>query len=238
MLTIVIAALAGAVTVAAPCTLPVLPILLGASVAQTSNVRPLFIALGFVTSFSVVAIAFGTITQILGVDRIDGGPGAVGLYVGQLRSDLRRIAMVGDRLATGKVLPGFAEPARTASIILDRLPQRIDCVAPVSSSEPNGEDETEGRSNGCCSAATRLAQPRNRQHGWCRSCIGRTKPIARSRTAPPNALLKHSNRHVRMMNMLANVIRLISIAVALLAPSHLAKAADQYHGPVAGRRLD
>ena len=69
MLTIIIAALAGAVTVAAPCTLPVLPILVGASVAQTSNVRPLFIALGFVTSFSVVAIAFGAITQILGVDQ-------------------------------------------------------------------------------------------------------------------------------------------------------------------------
>jgi hypothetical protein len=69
MLTIIIAALAGAVTVAAPCTLPVLPILLGASVAQTSKVRPLFIALGFVTSFSVVAIAFGAITQILGVDQ-------------------------------------------------------------------------------------------------------------------------------------------------------------------------
>jgi cytochrome c-type biogenesis protein len=69
MLTIIIAALAGTVTVAAPCTLPVLPILLGASVAQTSNVRPLFIALGFVTSFSVVAIAFGTITEILGVDQ-------------------------------------------------------------------------------------------------------------------------------------------------------------------------
>ena len=69
MLTIIIAALAGAVTVAAPCTLPVLPILLGASVAQTSKLRPVFIALGFVTSFSVVVIAFGTITQILGVDQ-------------------------------------------------------------------------------------------------------------------------------------------------------------------------
>lgn len=69
MLTIVIAALAGAVTVAAPCTLPVLPILLGASVARTSKLRPVFIALGFVTSFSVVVIAFGTITQILGVDQ-------------------------------------------------------------------------------------------------------------------------------------------------------------------------
>ena len=69
MLAAIVALLAGAVTVAAPCTLPVLPILLGASVAQTSNARPLFIALGFVTSFSVVAITFGAITQILGVDQ-------------------------------------------------------------------------------------------------------------------------------------------------------------------------
>jgi hypothetical protein len=68
----------------------------------------------------------------------------------------------------------------------------------------------------------------HRRRGSCRSCIGRTKPIMRSRTAQPDALLKHSNRHVRMINMLANVIRLVSIAVALSAPSHLAKAAD--HG--------
>jgi len=68
MLAAVVALLAGTLTVAAPCTLPVLPILLGASVAQTSNARPLFIALGFVTSFSGVAITFGAITQILGVD--------------------------------------------------------------------------------------------------------------------------------------------------------------------------
>ena len=69
MLTVIIALLAGTLTVAAPCTLPVLPILLGASVAQTSNARPVFIAVGFVTSFSVVVITFGAITQILGVDQ-------------------------------------------------------------------------------------------------------------------------------------------------------------------------
>ena len=39
---------------------------------------------------------------------IDGGPGALGLYAGQTRDNLRRIAMVGDRLANGKVLQGFA----------------------------------------------------------------------------------------------------------------------------------
>ena len=69
MLAAVIALLAGSATVAAPCTLPVLPILLGASVAQTSKARPLLIALGFVTSFSGVAIIFGAVTQVLGVDQ-------------------------------------------------------------------------------------------------------------------------------------------------------------------------
>src|SRR6476620_5422725 len=69
MLTAVVALLAGTATVAAPCTLPVLPILLGVSVAQTSKARPLLIALGFVTSFSSVAIVFGAVTDILGVDQ-------------------------------------------------------------------------------------------------------------------------------------------------------------------------
>jgi cytochrome c-type biogenesis protein len=69
MLSAVVALLAGTMTIAAPCTLPVLPILLGASVAQTSRTRPLMIALGFVTSFSSVAIIFGAVTDILGVDQ-------------------------------------------------------------------------------------------------------------------------------------------------------------------------
>jgi cytochrome c-type biogenesis protein len=69
MLAAIVALLAGTATIAAPCTLPVLPILLGASVAQTSTARPLLIALGFVTSFSGVAIIFGAVTQALGVDQ-------------------------------------------------------------------------------------------------------------------------------------------------------------------------
>ena len=62
MLDLVLALLAGVVTVAAPCTLPMLPILLGASVGQTGKVRPAMIALGFVMSFSVVALLLGAIT--------------------------------------------------------------------------------------------------------------------------------------------------------------------------------
>lgn len=69
MLTLLLALLAGTLTVAAPCTLPVLPVLLGASIAQTNNARPVFIALGFVTSFSAVAITFEAVTKILGVDQ-------------------------------------------------------------------------------------------------------------------------------------------------------------------------
>jgi cytochrome c biogenesis protein CcdA len=69
MLAALVALLAGTATIAAPCTLPVLPILLGASVGQTSKARPLLIALGFVTSFSSVAIIFGAVTQILGIDQ-------------------------------------------------------------------------------------------------------------------------------------------------------------------------
>ena len=57
MLNLVLALLAGVVTIAAPCTLPMLPILLGASVGQTGKVRPAMIALGFVMSFSLVALA-------------------------------------------------------------------------------------------------------------------------------------------------------------------------------------
>ena len=69
MLAALIALLAGTATVAAPCTLPVLPILLGASVAQTSRARPLLIALGFATSFSSVAIVFSAVPDILGADQ-------------------------------------------------------------------------------------------------------------------------------------------------------------------------
>ena len=68
MLNLVLALLAGVVTVAAPCTLPMLPILLGASVGQTGKVRPGMIALGFVMSFSMVALLLGAITRVFDFD--------------------------------------------------------------------------------------------------------------------------------------------------------------------------
>jgi cytochrome c-type biogenesis protein len=82
MLTLVLALLAGIVTVAAPCTLPMLPILLGASVGQTSKVRPAMIALGFVMSFSLVALALGAITQLFDFDPNSLRTGAAILLVG------------------------------------------------------------------------------------------------------------------------------------------------------------
>src|SRR5213079_1847636 len=68
MFNLVLALLAGVVTVAAPCTLPMLPILLGASVGQTSKARPAMIALGFVMSFSMVALALSAITRVFDFD--------------------------------------------------------------------------------------------------------------------------------------------------------------------------
>ncbi len=68
MLDLVLAWLAGVFTIAAPCTLPVLPILLGASVGQHGKARPAMIALGFVLSFSAVALLLGAITDIFDFD--------------------------------------------------------------------------------------------------------------------------------------------------------------------------
>jgi len=68
MLNLVLALLAGVVTIAAPCTLPMLPILLGASVGQTSKARPAMIALGFVMSFSMVALLLSAITRVFDFD--------------------------------------------------------------------------------------------------------------------------------------------------------------------------
>ena len=68
MFNLVLALLAGVVTIAAPCTLPMLPILLGASVGQTGKVRPALIALGFVISFSAAALLLSAITRIFDFD--------------------------------------------------------------------------------------------------------------------------------------------------------------------------
>lgn len=68
----ILASTAGLATVASPCVLPLLPLVLGVSVGQKSRTRPLFIVLGFVLSFAAVALAFSASTQFLGVS-----PGAV-----------------------------------------------------------------------------------------------------------------------------------------------------------------
>jgi cytochrome c biogenesis protein CcdA len=68
MFNLFLALMAGVVTVAAPCTLPMLPILLGASVGQTGKLRPALIALGFVMSFSLVALALSAITRVFDFD--------------------------------------------------------------------------------------------------------------------------------------------------------------------------
>jgi cytochrome c-type biogenesis protein len=82
MLDLVLSLLAGVVTVAAPCTLPMLPILLGASVGQTGKVRPAMIALGFVMSFSMVALLMSAIMRVFDFDPNVLRTGAAALLVG------------------------------------------------------------------------------------------------------------------------------------------------------------
>ncbi|CAN5453762.1 cytochrome c biogenesis CcdA family protein [soil metagenome] len=68
MLNLVLALLAGILTIAAPCTLPMLPIVLGASLGHSGKIRPAMIALGFVLSFSFVALLLGWLTQAFDFD--------------------------------------------------------------------------------------------------------------------------------------------------------------------------
>lgn len=68
MLDLIFAVLAGVLTIAAPCTLPMLPILLGASIGRAGNLRPAMIALGFVISFSAAALLLGAVTRLFDFD--------------------------------------------------------------------------------------------------------------------------------------------------------------------------
>jgi cytochrome c biogenesis protein CcdA len=82
MFDLVLALLAGVVTIAAPCTLPMLPILLGASVGQAGKIRPAMIATGFVMSFSATALLLGAITRIFDFDPDSLRTGATMLLLG------------------------------------------------------------------------------------------------------------------------------------------------------------
>lgn len=61
MIEIILAILAGILTVGAPCILPLLPILLGSSIGA-SKTRPLFIALGFTLTFALVGLTLSWLT--------------------------------------------------------------------------------------------------------------------------------------------------------------------------------
>lgn len=67
MIQILLAILAGVLTIGAPCILPVLPILLGTSIGYTSKTRPLFITLGFVIVFAIVGLFLSLIITKLNI---------------------------------------------------------------------------------------------------------------------------------------------------------------------------
>lgn len=69
MIQILFAVLAGILTVAAPCILPMLPILLGASVGHQNKQRPLLIVAGFIVSFAAASLVLSAIVSHLGLSQ-------------------------------------------------------------------------------------------------------------------------------------------------------------------------
>ncbi len=68
MFQILLALLAGVLTIAAPCIFPLLPILLGTSIGHTSKTRPLFIVAGFILVFSVAALFLSFLSTHAGLN--------------------------------------------------------------------------------------------------------------------------------------------------------------------------
>lgn len=62
-----LAAVAGFLTILAPCILPLLPFLLGTSGGR-SRMRPIMTIVGFIGTFSVIGAAFATVGTFLGID--------------------------------------------------------------------------------------------------------------------------------------------------------------------------
>ena len=110
---------AGLLTVAAPCVLPLLPVVLGATAAGGPGARPVFIAAGFALSFTVLALAFGSVQHLLGLDPqtvrdaaalllVAFGlsmlwPGAFQRLAMAMGGVLGRVAALGDRAGPGWV---------------------------------------------------------------------------------------------------------------------------------------
>lgn len=62
---------AGLLTIAAPCILPMLPIILGATAGSTSPFRPIYVVLGFVLTFSAFTLVFSFFTRLAGLSALD-----------------------------------------------------------------------------------------------------------------------------------------------------------------------
>ena len=112
-----LAVLAGLLTIAAPCVLPMLPVVLGASIGQTSRWRPAFIALGFAVAFCAVGLLFSAATQAAGLSQefLRDGATAMLLAFGvlmlwprpfewlamRMNGLVNRVHAVGDRAGSG-----------------------------------------------------------------------------------------------------------------------------------------
>lgn len=103
---------AGIATVASPCILPMLPIVLGAAAGQADGRRPLFVIAGFVATFVGAALAFGASAEALGLEAgtlrqlAAGGLLAAGLLMAwpaladRLLAPLNRLAVPGQALSS------------------------------------------------------------------------------------------------------------------------------------------
>jgi cytochrome c biogenesis protein CcdA/thiol-disulfide isomerase/thioredoxin len=103
---------AGIATVASPCILPMLPIVLGAAAGQADRRRPLFVIAGFVATFVGAALAFGASADALGLEAgtlrqlAAGGLLAAGLLMAwpaladRLLTPLNRLAAPGQALSS------------------------------------------------------------------------------------------------------------------------------------------
>ena len=69
-ISILIAFAAGFVTVASPCVLPLLPVILASS-ARSGRLRPWGVLTGFVLTFSAVTLALASVVNALGISPRD-----------------------------------------------------------------------------------------------------------------------------------------------------------------------
>jgi cytochrome c-type biogenesis protein len=119
VLAVILACAAGMLTIASPCVLPMLPILLGTAVGHRDTARPIFITVGFAATFSLVAFLFGLFPSVLGLSQDTLRNVAVGallvfgalmiwpypfeLLIARMSALLGRVSDSGQRAGSGNV---------------------------------------------------------------------------------------------------------------------------------------